>query len=111
MDKVVVRDAGATGANERQRRSSTIGVDRPLEQTAENVLNVPDMRVSLCSVPETWIGHGVLAECNTSVKVSLPRLRAARRQLQQLAARSFGQHIDRAVLEDANVADPLIEIR
>src|SRR2546426_12698859 len=34
-----------------------------------------------------------------------------RRQLQQLAAGAVGQHIDRTVLKDAHVADPLVEIR
>lgn len=55
------------------RRSSTIGVDKPLAQTAENVLNVPDIRVSLSSVPETWIGHDV-PDCSTS-DIAAPTMR------------------------------------
>jgi len=41
----------------------------------------------------------------------LARLRVTRRQLQQLAAGTVGQHIDSTVLKDAHVADPLVEIR
>src|SRR5262249_54992237 len=47
----------------------------------------------------------------SSIASLLARLRALRRQLQQLAARAVGQHIDGAVLKDAHVADALIEIR
>ena len=72
-------------ANEPQRRSSTIGVDRPLEQTAENVLNVPDMRVSPSGVPETGIGRDVLADCSTS-DIAAPTMRPVIEPLSPLLA-------------------------
>src|SRR3954462_5568545 len=41
----------------------------------------------------------------------LARLRVIRRQLQQPAVRAVGQHIDRTVLKDEHVANPLVETR